>query len=328
VASPAAQLKDQEDPDQVLARTIGREYQSDTVAPAKQGYGNSDRSVDLANQNDPSVAASTRADASARLAGKTVPYGTFGSGWTGGLPSKNPALDSLRTPPPPVTAPVVPASGSLAGGYGNNTRVGPVPGAPVSANPNPGAEKVLSGIPPAPGGDVTVAKATPGQQPAGLLGATDLSAPAAPTPAEAAGAKVRAAIGGAVGTGVGALKTAAGKVGDFFSRSSPPPAAGIGGERVDIPAGGENALAPIAGFARGLTGTGRASASGVSNAQAARIQQPTAANPVPVTDTTPDQHPDESENAITRFGRLPTGLFDNPNTRRKFGYKKTAFAGF
>ena len=165
---------------------------------------------------------------------------------------------------------------------------------------------------------MTVAGATPGQQPAALSGETDLSAPAAPSGAESAGAKVR----GAISTGVGAIKTAAGKVGDYLSTPATPP------EGADLPEIAGRVANTVGGFARGLTGAGRASASGVSNAQAARIQQPTAANPVPVTDTTPDQHPDESENAITRFGRLPTGLFDNPNTRRKLGYKKTAFAGF
>lgn len=315
-----------------------------TPAPRVKGYqrGTSDVSSDEeGNQYDKATGALVAGASQVRAAAGDSSASSFGSGWT---PTQNASLDSLRTPPSPpdqpnltpaglklapvraagraegalagVIAPVAPAAGALAGGYGNNKQVGSVPGAPVTAsrNPNPGAENVLSGIPPtAPGSNVTVT----GAQPASF-GATDLTAPAQPTGAEVAGARVRSAIG-----------SAAGAVKNFFSRgpqTSPPPAAGIGGERVDIPAGGENALAPIAGFARGLTG--RSIASGVSNAQAARIQQPTAANPVPVTDTTPDMHPDESENAITRFGRLPTGLFDNPNTRRKLGYKKTAFAGF
>ena len=307
-------------------------------APVK-GYqrGTSDVSSDEeGNQYDRATGALVAGASQVRAAAGDRSASCFGSGWT---PSQNSGLDSLRSPPnqPNLTpaglklSPVAPAAGALAGGLGNNKQVGPVPGAPVSAtpNPNPGGPNIQA-IPAtpgvrsitAPGSDVSVA----GARPAATLGfqgrepiSPDISTPGLPQPptgAEVAGGKVRSAIG----SGVGALKTAAGKVGDYLSRTAPAP------EGADLPELAGRAATTIGGFARGLTG--RSIASGVSNAQAARIQQPTAANPTPITDTTPDVHPDESENAITRFGRLPTGLFDNPNTRRKLGYKKTAFAGF
>lgn len=69
----------------------------------------------------------------------------------------------------------------------------------------------------------------------------------------------------------------------------------------------------IAGFTKGLTTP--ATAAGASNAQVARIQQPTKENPVPVTDTTPVANPDE--NAMRKFSDVSDW------TRRKM-----AFAGF
>ncbi len=69
---------------------------------------------------------------------------------------------------------------------------------------------------------------------------------------------------------------------------------------------------------QGLTGGGKATAAGVSNSQAAGFEQPTAANPKPVTPTTPDGDIDKSKNAISRFGQTEEELKKN----------KEAFAGF
>lgn len=71
----------------------------------------------------------------------------------------------------------------------------------------------------------------------------------------------------------------------------------------------------IAGFTKGLMQDTPVTAAGASNAQVARIQQPTKENPVPVTDTTPVANPDE--NAMRKFSDVSDW------TRRKM-----AFAGF
>lgn len=249
--------------------------------------------------------------------------GSFGSGKrpdpTAFKSSGNPTLDELRQSPQGLAspylsasaqgsiAPVAPAARSIAGGMGNTTVVGAVPGAPATATPPPAAAPVAA----APAEDVGTPNAYADQNisrtAAPMAGVDQPVAPGRSTPQ---------LITDTASTAAGGAQKIAGNIFEGLNKpveSSQNPLAprGPDSDRFKTPIGSANA-AP-----------GASTEAGVSRSRAARIQQPTKANPVPVTPTSPEADIDETDNSVDRFGKLPSNLFS-----RKFGQAKTAFAGF
>lgn len=72
----------------------------------------------------------------------------------------------------------------------------------------------------------------------------------------------------------------------------------------------------VAGFTRGLLG--RSTPAGVSGSQAAGFTQPTAANPIPITPTSPQRNIDRTDNSLAKFGL----------SNAEFSRRKLAFSGF
>lgn len=185
---------------------------------------------------------------------------------------------------------------------------------PVTAPTRPGsAMDILSGLEPPNFDAAASATVRPRINPS-LLTSSPVFPVEQPAPsgAEIAGASTRQAVSA---FGRALVDTSGAPAARNLNRAGPG-AMQPGAPIIDLPGMASKGGNAVAGFTRGLLG--RSTAAGASNASAAQFQQPTKANPVPLTPTSPAANIDRSENAIAKFGM----------TDAEFSRKKLAFAGF
>jgi hypothetical protein len=234
--------------------------------------------------------------------------------------------DRLAFPKPSASIPASPAQTGSAQTVGS----GAAAAAPVVAPVPKSGIGVLSGIP----GEFNSAaaltnppKATFGGKPLDLSLASN--APAVPRTPNATALAVGETAGRVLTRAGDLAKTAAGgfmqgesavggPLADAASYAMRPFTAVANAEKTAVGAV-RDAASAVPGVVNDVaTGLGRTLPSGVSRSQVADFRQPTKANPIPVTPTSPVANVDKSQESISRFGL----------TEDEFAKNKLAFSGF